>query len=391
MDWMEQERERGITITSAATQCHWKAKTVDGVETECTINIIDTPGHVDFTAEVDINFVDYVSSTTETQNAQLRIETTAGVFRTLLFVEKYGADANNQFCIRVHSPSVLQISNAPDSLKVRVSRIGSTISFAWDIGAGWVTSATTITNSDSLRISLFTENQYLSNTLTVDYDNFTLVDGNGTIQFETDENSTVPILPDMSAGEYDAFQATGSKQPVFNPFNNKLVFDGSADRFELPNFSLSPSMTVFFVADLTANGNYDCLFWLLESNNYGLRCYKGASNEVFIWYNDSQSLKSVTTLNNLPAITTGNTYLVEATIDGSALTMTLRLNGEYVGQTALYDIAASTSTDGRIGTERTEIEHFEGEFNGMLLYNGVIPNKERRRVTQFLKAKYGIN
>jgi elongation factor G len=53
MDWMEQERERGITITSAATQCHWKAKFVDGVQSDYTINIIDTPGHVDFTAEVE--------------------------------------------------------------------------------------------------------------------------------------------------------------------------------------------------------------------------------------------------------------------------------------------------------------------------------------------------
>ena len=54
MDWMEQEQERGITITAAATQCHWKA-TVPGEEgqQDITINLIDTPGHVDFTAEVE--------------------------------------------------------------------------------------------------------------------------------------------------------------------------------------------------------------------------------------------------------------------------------------------------------------------------------------------------
>ena len=44
MDWMQQERARGITITAAATTCHWQ---------DVRINIIDTPGHVDFTAEVE--------------------------------------------------------------------------------------------------------------------------------------------------------------------------------------------------------------------------------------------------------------------------------------------------------------------------------------------------
>ena len=51
MDWMAQERERGITITSAATTCFWKG--MDGTLPEHRINIIDTPGHVDFTIEVE--------------------------------------------------------------------------------------------------------------------------------------------------------------------------------------------------------------------------------------------------------------------------------------------------------------------------------------------------
>jgi elongation factor G len=56
MDWMEQEQERGITITSAATTCFWRrhgSALENGSGDEYRVNIIDTPGHVDFTVEVE--------------------------------------------------------------------------------------------------------------------------------------------------------------------------------------------------------------------------------------------------------------------------------------------------------------------------------------------------
>ncbi|GKT29839.1 Elongation factor G, partial [Aduncisulcus paluster] len=79
MDWMVQEQERGITITSAATTCMWK---------DHRINIIDTPGHVDFTMEVELAGVEPQSETVWRQADRYKVPRMAFVNK----MDRIGAD-----------------------------------------------------------------------------------------------------------------------------------------------------------------------------------------------------------------------------------------------------------------------------------------------------------
>jgi elongation factor G len=94
MDWMEQEQERGITITSAATTCFWKRNDI-----LYRINIIDTPGHVDFTVEVErslrvldgaVTLLDSVAGVEPQTETVWRQADRYGVPR-LIFANKMGA------------------------------------------------------------------------------------------------------------------------------------------------------------------------------------------------------------------------------------------------------------------------------------------------------------
>lgn len=108
MDWMEQEKERGITITSAVTHCNWSVP-INNKKEDFVINIIDTPGHVDFTIEVErslrvldgaVIVLESVSGV-QTQTVTVNRQATKYKVPRLIFINKMdrlGADFNN--CVK---------------------------------------------------------------------------------------------------------------------------------------------------------------------------------------------------------------------------------------------------------------------------------------------------
>jgi elongation factor G len=122
MDWMEQEQERGITITAAATTCYWTS--MDGGRPAHRINIIDTPGHVDFTVEVErsmrvldgvcmlydaVSGVQPQSETVWRQAARYRVPRIAFVNK----MDRAGADF-----LRVHQQIIDRLKGTPVPLQL---------------------------------------------------------------------------------------------------------------------------------------------------------------------------------------------------------------------------------------------------------------------------------
>ena len=112
MDWMAQEQERGITITSAATTCHWKGYRV---------NIIDTPGHVDFTVEVERSLrvldgsvaVFSAKDGVQTQSETVWRQASTYHVPRIAFINKMDREANDPFELLDEIESVLGIATCP--------------------------------------------------------------------------------------------------------------------------------------------------------------------------------------------------------------------------------------------------------------------------------------
>ena len=138
MDWMEEEKERGITITSAATTCFWK---------DCRINIIDTPGHVDFTIEVErslrvldgaVCVFDAVAGVEPQSETVWRQADTYGVPR-ICFVNKMdrtGADFYNvvsQISERLHAkPVVMELPIGQEDSFIGVVDLITKKAYKWE-------------------------------------------------------------------------------------------------------------------------------------------------------------------------------------------------------------------------------------------------------------------
>ena len=138
MDWMEQEQERGITITSAATTCYWNDKRV---------NIIDTPGHVDFTIEVErslrvldgaIALLD-ANAGVEPQTETVWRQADKYEVPRMIFVnkmDKIGADFDN--CVEMirdrlgANPAVLQLPIGAESTFKGVVDLIKMVAIVWD-------------------------------------------------------------------------------------------------------------------------------------------------------------------------------------------------------------------------------------------------------------------